>query len=987
MDGQAGEGNISYQYPWYYDEEPFEGYAVHTNTTGIGFCCFVLVYTVLSFAVIAPLVKWSKHQEEKKLMELEDATHPQQTQQNSPHDLPTPQASNSSRDDQPKKTKKSAMSEISTSRKSEYASNSIRDQKSNVTATVSKQPPDRRRSSSVTTTGSQRSSALRSVILRELDQSYPDMDPEFRAVMMNTSHSVYRNSTAGAPEQGQQQGNGSKATTEASSSAPAPSVATTSKVFTMQNPSNKRFSTRVLDVSGRRWKNRRPIGRVDVIQNAVASELSSLGGDGASAAFRTSMNSHAKKEGSSNNSIGRPPGSIIPPHSHHLRQRGMSDVASSILSEQHHQLNQPQVQVDISEMKRQQQLLQQLQFQQLQMMHQHNQLHMHPFVMHRLATLQRHQQQRRYSSSSRRSFRGSRSISSERSIMSSIVDDISPNDAADANDPGRGNVFVDLDVKYLPKSQTQSALYRRASFGIKAGCCTVPVECILSLAAPSQDKRRVLISSIPLALGASSEALFRLITTAFISRYLGTDSMVAFLLVGLFVRLTSEELTDAIIDALSAFVQASMQAPPPPGGGDVSSANSFLAGQYVQLAVVLQLVLNIPLLLLWVVCMEKVVIWFVNDPTIAAIAQDYAFVVVFAYLVQSLSRTLTVIFHICGHEHFESIIDIAASTLQLIAIACVSALVDDASLTTVGYVQVLITISAAIAKILFPVMRGWMQPFRKGLINNMALFQNKFGIWHLLKAAGPLLLGTILEYGEWELLTIFVRHLGPAEVATWALLGAFWDVLEALTEGIGEAAANHVAFLLSVGLVDRAKDLSYGAMYMAVVQSLLVTAALYMSGQYLAVAFTADPTIQHLMNDTIAMLGFANIIMSFAQIAWSLVGAQGRFRLATLAVFLSRWLVAMPCALISIYAFFLDLNAVSGSLVLGYATATSAMFFVLLRSDWERLANIMMDVNQSALGLEDSEEVDNQATGDQGLGFVDLDDFDDSADSDSEGFG
>jgi hypothetical protein len=322
----------------------------------------------------------------------------------------------------------------------------------------------------------------------------------------------------------------------------------------------------------------------------------------------------------------------------------------------------------------------------------------------------------------------------------------------------------------------------------------------------------------------------------------------------------------------------------------------------------------------------------------------------------------------------------------LISIAFVVAMVNDASLTTVGYVQLLITMSAAIAKILFPVMRGWMQPFRKGMIQNVALLQNKVGAWHLTRAAGPLLLGAILEYGEWELLTIFVRHLGPAEVATWALLGAFWDVLEALTEGIGEAAANQVAFLLSVGLVERAKKLSHSVVYMAVVQAFLITSALYITGQYLAVLFTADPTIQHLMNNTIAMIGFANIIMSSAQITWSLVGAQGRFRLATLCIFFSRWLVCMPCALISIYTFYLDLNAVSGSMVVGYAISTSTLTFVLLKSDWERLASMMHDVNQSSLNTESEENGQDPAVTDPALGFVDLEDFDDSGDSDSDGF-
>ena len=234
-------------------------------------------------------------------------------------------------------------------------------------------------------------------------------------------------------------------------------------------------------------------------------------------------------------------------------------------------------------------------------------------------------------------------------------------------------------------------------------------------------------------------------------------------------------------------------------------------------------------------------------------------------------------------------------------------------------------------------------------------------------------------------------------VATWALLGAFWDFFEALTEGIGEAAANQVAYLLSRGQIDRAKKLCYGAIYMAVTQAVLVTSALYMSGQYLAVLFTTNPAIQHIMNNTIVLIGFANVIMVFSQITWSLVGAQGRFRLATFVIFFSRWLVTMPCALISIYVFVLDLNAVSGSMVVGYATACCALTFIVLRSDWDRLVRLMQVMNQphhlvsSAFKQEGEKdagvdaEVDAEVD-DPILGLVNLDDFDDSDDG-SDGFG
>ena len=148
------------------------------------------------------------------------------------------------------------------------------------------------------------------------------------------------------------------------------------------------------------------------------------------------------------------------------------------------------------------------------------------------------------------------------------------------------------------------------------------------------------------------------------------------------MRLTSEELSSAIIDALSSFVQASMDKT----STDTIKSN-YIAGQYIQLAFVLQVFLNTPLLVVWVIFMEQFVMWLVQDSTVALIALEYASIVVYAYMVQALSRTLTVVFHVCGHEHFESVIDLVASFLQVIAIACVVVFVNGAQLKTVAGIQ------------------------------------------------------------------------------------------------------------------------------------------------------------------------------------------------------------------------------------------------------------------------------------------------------------
>jgi Na+-driven multidrug efflux pump len=214
------------------------------------------------------------------------------------------------------------------------------------------------------------------------------------------------------------------------------------------------------------------------------------------------------------------------------------------------------------------------------------------------------------------------------------------------------------------------------------------------------------------------------------------------------------------------------------------------------------------------------------------------------------------------------------------------------------------------------------------------------------------------------------------------LLGAFWDVLEALTEGIGEASAIQVAFLLAANQPERAKKLSYSVLYMGFIQSLLVTSVLYMGGRYLAVLFTSDPTMQHMTNDAIPLLGLANIAMSFSQVVWSLIGAQGRFRLATSVMFFSRWLVTLPIACVAIFVFFFDLNSIEGCLVVGYSTASCVLTFILMRSDWEGLGRVLQEINYP-VEKQELEFYEDEDDSSDGVGFGNP--GENSDDSDEEG--
>ena len=44
-----------------------------------------------------------------------------------------------------------------------------------------------------------------------------------------------------------------------------------------------------------------------------------------------------------------------------------------------------------------------------------------------------------------------------------------------------------------------------------------------------------------------------------------------------------------------------------------------------------------------------------------------------------------------------------------------------------------------------------------------------------MKTALPLAVGSLLSYAEWEIMTVFAAILGPAEAATWAVMGFLWE--------------------------------------------------------------------------------------------------------------------------------------------------------------------------------------------------------------------
>ena len=173
-------------------------------------------------------------------------------------------------------------------------------------------------------------------------------------------------------------------------------------------------------------------------------------------------------------------------------------------------------------------------------------------------------------------------------------------------------------------------------------------------------------------------------------------------------------------------------------------------------------------------------------------------------------------------------------------------------------------------------------------------------------------------------------------------------------EGITSAAEVRVAFRLGSGKPHAAKLCAYKGMYLCSVISIFSTAVLFIISPYLPGWITPDPVLQTMLFEIIPLIGFAQVIMSIGSASWSIIGAQGRMRLATGIEIVTSWFIAIPIATALIYGFGLNLLASVTALVVSYSVGGVATGYIIITSDWKSLSNAVFD--QHATGEIDYEE-------------------------------
>ena len=220
--------------------------------------------------------------------------------------------------------------------------------------------------------------------------------------------------------------------------------------------------------------------------------------------------------------------------------------------------------------------------------------------------------------------------------------------------------------------------------------------------------------------------------------------------------------------------------------------------------------------------------------------------------------------------------------------------------------------------------------------------KNWDAVWLVLKTAAPLSMGNILVTIEWELLAIFSAYMGETYVAAWGIAGTIWGILEYATDCVASAGELRVAKLLGNGNPRLAKLSAYKCMFLGNFFASLMSVAFLVGMPVIPRVFTDDEDLASLIANLLPYCALGNLTLTIGSLAWTLVGAQGRYSIATFHGCIGSLAVTIPFAAVSTYYFKGGLEGLAAAVVIGYMISGFFNSITLFLSDWEYISYRVM---------------------------------------------
>lgn len=222
------------------------------------------------------------------------------------------------------------------------------------------------------------------------------------------------------------------------------------------------------------------------------------------------------------------------------------------------------------------------------------------------------------------------------SMLSGLEDHvISPNDAADADDPGyyvlpKQNADEDQDIDLCcgKRAWWKPSILREA------------FNRLVDLAEYDHEMKRIVKLCIPFSITALLGGVVDSANVALVSQFIGTSAVAAFTLVHLVLGLTSEFLGGILASEATLCSHA------------VGAGNCNLAGQYVQICALIFTLLMIPNIILWIYFVDDVILLFGFSEELAQLGFEYARIYAFHQWLIGLQIAYSGLLNVIGYENF-----------------------------------------------------------------------------------------------------------------------------------------------------------------------------------------------------------------------------------------------------------------------------------------------------------------------------------------------
>ncbi|KAG7375056.1 MATE efflux family protein [Nitzschia inconspicua] len=452
------------------------------------------------------------------------------------------------------------------------------------------------------------------------------------------------------------------------------------------------------------------------------------------------------------------------------------------------------------------------------------------------------------------------------------------------------------------------------------------------------ESKRILGLAVPSTIGSATTTITSTVSTALISYHLGTENYVAYSMVYVLTGF-ADALYSGIAEAKSLLVARA-----------VGSENPFLAGQYEQAGMLLEYICAIPLYTIVFVFFPQIIALLGLEPEVSQLGLLFLPWYIASLLFSDVSSTISELMWADERGSSMTILDnvyngMYLSMLCLLVFGHDSIGIETPNLRHLGILTLLAAILYNIMIIGFVTYKGWLAPYRKGLLQSFSFHDPKL-VRSLLQMSVPLTFGGIVATFQWELLTVVAAHIGSPAVAAWTLLGSIWNVFEYLPNGFTTAAELRVSRHLSQGNPGMAKVSAYKCLVYSI-SSTAVISIIFVSARNVIVGWYSDvEIIQEMLSDLILLVGIANVVMVVGVVAYSILCAQNRANIATGTYVVLSFATTLPLSLYLVYYKKYDLQSMVFALIVGYYLSSLVLLVFLFTSNWRRYSEAAVRQNQ-----------------------------------------